>query len=82
MVGQAHLAVRALPLDLLHEAQRVVRKAVRLEHLVRLIKHHKPHAAEAQQALGHPALQLAVRADDDLLRVSAGGSREGEQAGG
>mmetsp|Transcript_42910 Transcript_42910/g.108577 ORF Transcript_42910/g.108577 Transcript_42910/m.108577 type:complete len:363 (+) Transcript_42910:57-1145(+) len=83
---EQHLAVGALPLDLLHHAQRVVGKAVRLEHVVRLVKHEDGHELEAQHALGDPVLQRAVRPDDDLVLdlglASAAGARGGGGGGG
>jgi hypothetical protein len=54
------------------------RRGARLEHLVRLVEHQDANRLHAEHALGEPVLQLAVRADNDLVddaRLPARGAR-------
>ncbi len=47
-----------------------------LEHLVGLVKDQDLDGAQVEQPLGHPVLELAVRADDDLGHNARGGAKQ------
>lgn len=63
---------------MIKSAHRVVREAVRLEHLVRLVKDKDDDAVNVQQPLGHPGLEPPVCANDHL---GTGSSRGGSSRG-